>query len=383
MGPSYTCLFMGYLEHQVMQAYTAPVPEFYRRFIDDGLGVTCLSLEDLHSFIEFLQNFHPAIKIKITRFPVSRSCVNLLDISLSISDGVLSTSVFYKETTTQAYVHFDSSHPPATKRGIPFSEFLRLRRLCSNDGDFHTRCIEMASFFLGRGYPQSVIDDAFAKASKKTRESALEQSTPPVNDRPTVCITFHPHTVPICRIIRSNWHILAKSAKFADTFKKGPLFAYKRDRNLRDMLVHSSLRPGPSISGTVSCAKPNCKACPFLSAATHVQGPKGSFTVRRSFTCQNTNVIYALRCGACAMLYIGETYRTFETRLGEHLADIAHHRTDRPVAAHFCADGHSAANVQALCLWQGTGDDFERKRRESNLISRLGTLRPDGINIMP
>ncbi|KAK7088636.1 hypothetical protein V1264_022538 [Littorina saxatilis] len=146
------------------------------------------------------------------------------------------------------------------------------------------------------------------------------------------------------------------------------------------MLVHSSLRPGPSISGTVSCAKPNCKACPFLSAATHAQGPKGSFTVRRSFTCQNTNVIYALRCGACAMLYIGETYRTFETRLGEHLADIAHHR---PVASHFCADGHSAADVQALCLWQGTGDDFERKRRESNLISKLGTLRPDGINIMP
>ncbi|XP_070173786.1 uncharacterized protein [Littorina saxatilis] len=101
MGPSYACLFMGYLEHQVMQAYTAPVPAFYRRFIDDGLGVTCLSLEDLHSFIEFLPNFHPAIKFTFT---VSRSCVNFWDISLSISDGVLSTSVFYKETTTHVCI---------------------------------------------------------------------------------------------------------------------------------------------------------------------------------------------------------------------------------------------------------------------------------------
>ncbi|GFR96443.1 telomerase reverse transcriptase [Elysia marginata] len=43
MGPSYACLFMGYLEWQMVNRYQGPTPEFYYRYIDDGIGVsTCL-----------------------------------------------------------------------------------------------------------------------------------------------------------------------------------------------------------------------------------------------------------------------------------------------------------------------------------------------------
>nr|KAG5702109.1 hypothetical protein BaRGS_010375 [Batillaria attramentaria] len=36
MGPSYACLFMGYLEYRMQSLYTGPVPELYKRYIDDG-----------------------------------------------------------------------------------------------------------------------------------------------------------------------------------------------------------------------------------------------------------------------------------------------------------------------------------------------------------
>ena len=51
MGPSYTCLFMGHLEHKLLQQYKKPVPEIYKRYIDDGIGANSLSYNLLLDFI--------------------------------------------------------------------------------------------------------------------------------------------------------------------------------------------------------------------------------------------------------------------------------------------------------------------------------------------
>ena len=65
VGPSYACLFMGHLEHTLLQRYKKPVPEIYKRYIDDGIGATSLSYNQLLDFINFVQNFHPAVKIHL------------------------------------------------------------------------------------------------------------------------------------------------------------------------------------------------------------------------------------------------------------------------------------------------------------------------------
>ena len=43
MGPSYACLFMGHLEYRIMESFTGPVPELYKRYIDDGFGASSRS----------------------------------------------------------------------------------------------------------------------------------------------------------------------------------------------------------------------------------------------------------------------------------------------------------------------------------------------------
>ena len=54
------------------------------------------------------------------------------DITLRISEDRIQTSSFYKERDTQNYLHFSSFHPDHCKCAIPYSQFLRLRRLCSD-----------------------------------------------------------------------------------------------------------------------------------------------------------------------------------------------------------------------------------------------------------
>ena len=41
MGPSYSNLFVGYIEHQFFNQYNGPKPKLYRRYIDDCAGATC------------------------------------------------------------------------------------------------------------------------------------------------------------------------------------------------------------------------------------------------------------------------------------------------------------------------------------------------------
>ena len=70
---------------------------------------------------------------------------------------MLCTSMHYKPTDSHSYLLYSSSHPSHVKNSIPYSQFLRLRRLCSDDSDFSSKSEEMCQFFEKRGYPVSVV----------------------------------------------------------------------------------------------------------------------------------------------------------------------------------------------------------------------------------
>ena len=170
MGPSYANLFVSYIEHLIFKQYTGPKPEYFGRYIDDCIGATSCSRADLDIFISYVNSFHPALEFT---WEISDKSVTFLDISVSVTDDRLSTSVHYKPTDSHSYLLYSSSHPKHTLNAIPFSQFLRLRRLCSDDEDFSNKCSEMRSFFLNRNYPAHVIDNAFRKVSTIDRATAL------------------------------------------------------------------------------------------------------------------------------------------------------------------------------------------------------------------
>ena len=62
MGPSYACLFVGYLEHEMFLRYPGVVPSLYMRYIDDIMGATSCTYTELCDFLGFVGSFHPAIK---------------------------------------------------------------------------------------------------------------------------------------------------------------------------------------------------------------------------------------------------------------------------------------------------------------------------------
>eukprot|EP00745_Piridium_sociabile_P026209 TRINITY_DN4169_c0_g1_i13.p2 TRINITY_DN4169_c0_g1~~TRINITY_DN4169_c0_g1_i13.p2 ORF type:complete len:127 (+),score=21.01 TRINITY_DN4169_c0_g1_i13:1655-2035(+) len=81
MGPSFACLFVGYIEEKAISQYSGPIPSFYRRFIDDCLGATTGPKDALINFINHMSNFHPALKYTSD---VSSSSVAFLDLQISV-----------------------------------------------------------------------------------------------------------------------------------------------------------------------------------------------------------------------------------------------------------------------------------------------------------
>ena len=135
MGPSHACLFMGHFEQKLLQ-HCKLVPEMYKRCIDNGTGATSMSHSQLLDFTEFVQNFHPPIKFT---YEISEQSVAFSDMDISLKQGKLTTSVYYKATDSGSYLDHRSSHNPSTKNSIASSRFQRLRRLCSDDTDFEEK----------------------------------------------------------------------------------------------------------------------------------------------------------------------------------------------------------------------------------------------------
>ena len=104
-------------------------PELYGHYIDDCISATS-TREELTQFISAINSFHPALKYT---WEISDTSSAFLDIKISIEGNVLCTSVHNKPTDSHSYLLYSSSHPPHVKNSIPFSQFLRLRRLCADD----------------------------------------------------------------------------------------------------------------------------------------------------------------------------------------------------------------------------------------------------------
>ena len=105
-------------------------------------------------------------------------------------------------------------------------------------------------------------------------------------------------------------------------------------------------------------------------------------------TCQSSNLIYALSCNVCSILYVGETKRRIMDRVDEHLYSIKTNM-DTTVARHFQMHGPPTDPPLSIRLLEFIHADPEsdrakilRKDRETVWIARLNSLVPNGLNIL-
>ena len=93
-------MLVGYVEQQIFEQYTGPIPVFFGRYIDDCLGTASCTRADLDRFINYVNGFHHALKFT---WEISETCVSFLDISVSINGDALANTIRFGSTPTILY----------------------------------------------------------------------------------------------------------------------------------------------------------------------------------------------------------------------------------------------------------------------------------------
>ena len=104
-------------------------------------------------------------------------------------------------TDSRSYLLYSSSNPSHVNNSIPFSQFLRLRRLCSENSNSSLKSEEMCAFFDKHGYPASVVQAGHHRAQQIDLQSALQTSQKENNNRIPFTLPFHPHNHTVKSII--------------------------------------------------------------------------------------------------------------------------------------------------------------------------------------
>ena len=122
------------------------------------------------------------------------SKVPFLDTLVHLEDNHIHTSLYCKPTDANNYLHYTSAHARHCIKGIPYGQFLRIKRICTRDEDFLSHALVKATHFIRRGYPRDKILDDLLRAVDKPRVDLL---TPKVKAKSTdttsyLVTTFHP-----------------------------------------------------------------------------------------------------------------------------------------------------------------------------------------------
>ena len=106
----------------------------------------------------------------------------------------------------------------------------------------------METFFAARRYPNDLIRRGREQASTKSRAEILKSDSANniAKDRLPFVTTFHPSNLVVEKKISRNFRILRKDSRTSKIFNKPPLKAFRRAKNLKDLLVRNSLPRKPS-----------------------------------------------------------------------------------------------------------------------------------------
>ena len=289
--------------------YIIPKNSHYFRYIDDALFIYPRNV-NLPNLIRRLNDIEPTINFTFEK--EQNNCLPFLDIMIHNSTPHLSFEVYRKPTFKNDLINFHSQHSNHIKSGMIIGLYLRALRICSEEylSKEETFILESLNELK---YPQYFILHARKKAY-------------------TIIKNNHtPHTKPHVR----------------------PIFL--PTNSVSDTLISQNIQPDMKIINLTSKTIGNLIKKPTLTP-TPIEGN-----------------IYRVPCLDCGKSYIGESSRSLETRLKEHIKDIESGDKRNAIFNHVNKFDHrpNFKDAQSLKI---AHDSRKRKIIESAVILRSHTM---------
>eukprot|EP00079_Xenopus_tropicalis_P036647 XP_017950418.1 PREDICTED: uncharacterized protein LOC108647884 [Xenopus tropicalis] len=408
MAPAYANIFMDNFERSHIFSNTLyhPYIHSYLRYVDDTFFLWTGTMDLLNDFLSYLNNVHSTIKFTLE---VGSSEIHFLDVLVKVIDSNFVTSVYKKPTDKNNLLRSTSFHPQGLFRGLPKSQFMRIKRIASSMELFEDESSKMVQKFVEKGYCQTKLMEVKREVGLIPRKEVLKTKSKTAEKvkRIPFITTYDINAKKRRNIILKHWGILASDPKFGHLFKLPPMFSYRRGRNIGELIKHRSesrhLAASTTIKGTFPCR--NCSHCNGIIAGSAVSHPQHGtrHEVGGFYTCDSKDVIYCVKC-PCGLVYVGQTSRPIKIRLNEHKSTIRNYKPQSPsrmmknvkskeiekkretlLAKHFFTHGHQVAQVrwqilEKINVKQGQEKKKLLSQRECYWIWLLQSRHPKGLN---
>ena len=174
--------------------------------------------------------------------------------------------------------------------------------MCSEEENFLKLTRELKVHLMKRGYDEQYLNLEIQRVlnNRNTSRDAclLPRQNQDKSARIPLVVTYHPILPTFQSITKRHLTILHASERLKEAFPLPPLIAFRRPRNLRDLLVRATLASTLHESpGNRPCGAIRCKTCPILLAtdefSSHATGEV--FKVNTKASCKSSNIIYLTR----------------------------------------------------------------------------------------
>lgn len=143
------------------------------RYIDDLIGIWHGNKDEIiPAFDRVVDN-----SLQLT-FVISDDPLEALDLKLAINQGKIECTLYRKPTDGHQYVRYDSMHPPALLKSIPFSQLLRAKRNSTHAWNFDKEAAALLQRLQRRGYPSRILLSAYTRAILLRRRTLLNPNKP-------------------------------------------------------------------------------------------------------------------------------------------------------------------------------------------------------------
>lgn len=397
-APSMANLFMAKWEEDIVFCDKPSQLVLWRRFIDDVLFIWDGDSESLSNFLLSLNGNDRGIALT---YEASSVQIHFLDLLITIVDGRITTSTFFKSTDRNSFIPLNSCHHQSWLSAVPKGQFLRLRRNCSDQDEYFREASSLKLKFLDKGYEATMLETLIAEVGNRERTELLRDKPPQVNNGEDFNLafltTYSSQHWAIKKIIKRHWPVIKNDRVLGPLLPNNPRILFRGAMNLRHTLAPNVPDPPQrstffgDLKGFSPCRR--CRVCrvnavcqrrltEFTSTGTGVTYPINSL-----ITCASKCVVYLLRC-PCGLEYVGRTTRKLSVRLGEHITNIKQGFDKHSVSRHYDEvhnrdpSGTTFIGIEKYVPhWRGSNGKRTISRSETNWIFRLGSHAPNGLNI--
>ena len=316
-APSYADLVMGYLEiklfYKLKSELGDKVAHFfwcnYRRFLDDGQIMWDTRLCDFSLILQRLNSLHP--EIEFTSECDAFKLVYLNVTVLKTKTGFI-TEIFNKDTDSDTYLPWYSSHPRHCRENIPFNLARSVRALTDDEDTVLVKLEQLQAKLKRCDYPQGLVATAMHNAILLNKDD-LRTTNNTVSDSKVIAFVhqYDPGLPQLFPLIKEYTSRLYTSRELKPIFGDTRVINSQREPcSLGRMLQHSKFDDSTLTNndcGVKRCGIGKCVLCKDILEVNsfYFRNSGITYEIKAKMNCLVRNIIYVIQCKKCGLTYIG------------------------------------------------------------------------------